>query len=300
MDSPKIVISGATGWLGQELIKVLSTNELNRANMTLVSSKTSKFTIENKQYEAKNFANTNLRKEIDFFYDFAFLTRKKINNIGPQKYVDINTTIINNSFKLIKKCKPKSVILASSGAVYKAGKNHNIDNNYLYADLKNFQEEKIAEACSAVGANLVIARIFNISGSGINKVNNFAISDFIEKSISNKDIEIKSNYLVFRRYCDITQLLRLMEKLSEQPITITFDSGGFKIELRDLAQKIIMLLGSNSKVVSKEISNNMQTDNYFSASNKYELLLKKFLNEDSVTIEKQIKITSESLTNTIS
>ena len=57
MSSPKIVISGATGWLGQELIKVLSTKELNTANMTLVSSKTSKFTIENKSYEAKDFTN---------------------------------------------------------------------------------------------------------------------------------------------------------------------------------------------------------------------------------------------------
>jgi hypothetical protein len=57
---------------------------------------------------------------------------------------------------------------------------------------------------------------------------------------------------------------------------------------------------SNSKVVSKEISNNIQADNYFSVSNKYELLLKEFLNEESVSIEKQIKITSESLTNTIS
>jgi hypothetical protein len=91
-----------------------------------------------------------------------------------------------------------------------------------------------------------------------------------------------------------------MEKLAEQPITVTFDSGGFKIELRDLAQKIITCLDSNSTVVSKKISNKMPVDNYFSVSNKYELLLKEFLNEDSVTIEKQIKITSESLTNTIS
>ena len=70
MRSPKIVISGATGWLGQELIKVLSTKELNTANMTLVSSKTSKFTIENKSYEAKDFTNLSLRKNFDFFYDY--------------------------------------------------------------------------------------------------------------------------------------------------------------------------------------------------------------------------------------
>jgi len=300
MNSPKIAISGATGWLGQELIKVLSARELNTANMILVSSKTSKFTIEDKNYEVKDFANLSLRNNIDFFYDFAFLTRNKINDIGPQKYVDINTTIINNSFKLIKEYKPKSVILASSGAVYRGGGNHNIKDNYLYADLKNLQEEKITEACSAVGANLIIARIFNISGRGIKVANNFAISDFIEKSISNKDIEIKSNYLVHRRYCDITQLLKLMEKLAEQPITVTFDSGGFKIELRDLAQKIITCLDSKSTVVSKKISNKMPVDNYFSVSDRYELLLKEILNEEPISIENQIKITYESLVSTIS
>jgi len=130
--------------------------------------------------------------------------------------------------------------------------------------------------------------------------NNFAISDFIEKSISNKDIEIKSNYLVHRRYCDITQLLKLMEKLAEQPITVTFDSGGFKIELRDLAQKIITCLDSNSTVVSKKISNKMPVDNYFSVSDRYELLLKEILNEEPISIENQIKITYESLVSTIS
>ena len=279
MNNPKIVISGSTGWLGKELIKILNSRKSNKVNMELFCSKNTKFTIAGKNYEAKNFLNANLNSDFDYFYDFAFLTRDKIDKIGIKNYFDINSAIINNSVNLIRACKPKSVILASSGAVYTEGVNHKIANNFLYADLKNLQEKKITEACHASGSNLIIVRIFNISGNGIYKVKDFAISDF----------------LVFRRYCDVTQLLQLLVKLAEEKITTIFDSGGYKIEIRELAQRIITLLNSKTKVISKEISELLPTDNYFSNSNEYELLLKKHLNKKSISIENQIKITHESL-----
>lgn len=295
MNDPKIAISGSTGWLGKELIKILNSRKSNKVNMELFGSKNAKFIIAEKKYEAKSFSNVNLNSNFDYFYDFAFLTRDKIDKIGIKDYFDINSVIINNSVNLIKASKPISVILASSGAVYNEGANHKIANNSLYADLKNLQEEKIREACHISGSNLIIVRIFNISGNGIYKVKNFAISDFIERSLLNKNIEIESDYLVFRRYCDVTQLLQLLVKLSEEKITTTFDSGGYKIEIRELAQRIITLLNSKTKVISKAISKQLPTDNYFSNSNEYELLLKKYLNEKSISIENQIKITHESL-----
>ena len=295
MNNPKIVISGSTGWLGKELIKILNSRKSNKVNMELFCSKNTKFTIAGKNYEAKNFLNANLNSDFDYFFDFAFLTRDKIDKIGIKNYFDINSAIINNSVNLIRACKPKSVILASSGAVYTEGVNHKIANNFLYADLKNLQEKKITEACHASGSNLIIVRIFNISGNGIYKVKDFAISDFIERSLLNKNIEIESDYLVFRRYCDVTQLLQLLVKLAEEKITTIFDSGGYKIEIRELAQRIITLLNSKTKVISKEISELLPTDNYFSNSNEYELLLKKHLNKKSISIENQIKITHESL-----
>jgi hypothetical protein len=44
----------------------------------------------------------------------------------------------------------------------------------------------------------------------------------------------------------------------------------------------------------------MPADNYFSVSDRYELLLKEILNEEPISIENQIKITYESLMSTIS
>ena len=84
-------------------------------------------------------------------------------------------------------------------------------------------------------------------------------------------------------------------KLAEVKITTTFYSGGYKIEIRELAQRVITLLNSKTKVISKEISGLLPTDNYFSNSNEYELLLKEYLNEKSISIDNQIKLTHESL-----
>jgi N-acetyl-gamma-glutamylphosphate reductase len=36
MNSSKVVISGATGWLGKELIKVLSSEELNKLQIIII------------------------------------------------------------------------------------------------------------------------------------------------------------------------------------------------------------------------------------------------------------------------
>jgi nucleoside-diphosphate-sugar epimerase len=84
---------------------------------------------------------------------------------------------------LIKLQQPKTVILASSGAIYGEGRRNHQGDNYLYSMLKQIQEEKIIEVCSKIGAKLIIARIFNLSGNGINKINTFAIAEMIVNAV---------------------------------------------------------------------------------------------------------------------
>jgi nucleoside-diphosphate-sugar epimerase len=185
--------------------------------------------------------------------------------------------------------------LASSGAVYGQGFNNFKDDNKLYSELKLMQEEKIGAACSDIGVNLIISRIFNLSGNGINKINTFVIADFISRAFQNQKVQIKSNYLVYRRYCDISQLLNLLLKLHEINFTGIIDSGGIKIELRDLARTIIKQLRSNSEIDFSDIGKDSSPDEYFSKSNLYDELLVKCLNEKPLLISEQIANTKNSL-----
>ena len=142
---------------------------------------------------------------------------------------------------------------------------------------------------------MIISRIFNLSGRGIPHESDFALADLTIKGIRDIDLIINSNYSVVRRYSDITQLLKLLVEMAGRGHNCIFDSGGVKIELRALADEIIKVVKSKSKVVASEINLNIEQDYYFSDSNSYENLLIKILGEESLTIENQILNTRNSL-----
>jgi len=289
-----VTISGATGWLGRELIKILKASDLSDLKLELISSKEHEIKIDNDIFKTNVFINSKLNTP-DIYFDFAFLTREKINAFGVEKFNMLNMNIINNSVNLIKLKQPKTVILASSGAVYGEGRRNHEGNNYLYSMLKQIQEEKIAEACAKIGAKLIVARIFNLSGSGISKLNTFVIAEMIVNAVKNHKLYINSDFLVFRRYCDISQLLKLLIAANKNNFTGIIDSGGIKIELRDLARTIVKQLGSNSELDFSDIGKDSSPDEYFSKSNLYDDLLVKYLSEKPMPISEQITNTKNSL-----
>jgi len=292
----KTVITGATGWLGNELTRILvSDKKIALSDLYLFSSFEKKIEVNKNHIITKTIDSFNHKQSIENYFDFAFATREKIDLIGPEKYKEVNVKIIDDSVNLIYKSSPKNVILASSGAVYKIGKNWREANNFLYSDLKVLQEEKIREVCAKTNSNLLVIRIFNLSGRGIMKVNDFAISQIINNALINHNIVIKSNYLVSRTYCDITQLLNMLIIASENSYSGTLDSSGIKIELRDLVKKSIEELNSKSEFYAPEIEINSIPDDYFSESKIYNELLMKFLGENIFSIEQQIHKTASGL-----
>ena len=296
MRAENIVVSGATGWLGSELIvRLKSDNIFLNSNIYLTASKEGVFEINGSQFAVTKLQNLKTNFSFDYFFDFGFLTREKLKIINHKEYSEINTNIIRQSVNFIKANKPQLVVLASSGAVYKSSKYQSSKENYLYGQLKEQQESEISRACNLAGSKLIIVRIFNISGSGIKKINTFAIAEFVYKSIKNQDIIIQSNYNVIRRYCDISQLLDLVTKLALENKDFIFDSGGVKIEIRELASKIVEQLNSKSKIIALEIDDLLPQDLYFSDSSDYEKLVRKYLKQEPVSINEQIKLTKKGL-----
>lgn len=292
--SSSITITGATGWLGKELIYLLTNLDIQNLELDLISSSEQEIEVNYRKFRTNIFTK-NRSIKTDIYFDFAFLTREKINLLGKERYLEINNRIINNSIDLIKRKHPKTVILASSGAVYRQGFKHFQEDYNLYSSLKSMQEEKIGAACFDIGVDLIVTRIFNLSGNGINKINTFAIAELISRAFQNQTLQIRSNYLVYRRYSDISQLLKLLLKLHELNYTGTFDSGGVKIELRDLARTIVKQLKSKCELDFADIGKDSSPDEYFSKSNLYEELLVKCLNERPLLMSQQIANTKNSL-----
>jgi len=293
MKKTNILISGATGWLGREILNIFSETKFKAVKLSLISSKSQDFIVGDNEFKARSFVSYNNSDSIDNYFDFAFLSRNELEKIGPLKFKEINLEIMSKSADLIKRYRPKTVVLSSSGAIYKNKK----DSEYgmLYSDLKKIQEDVIINACNLAGSNLIISRIFNLSGRGIPSEGNFAISDLVTKGIRNMDLTINSNYLVTRRYSDVTQLLKLLVEMAERGQNRVFDSGGPKIELRALANIIVEVIKCDSKVVAPTLDPSCMQDDYFSNSYEYEKLLSETLGENSISIENQIENTKNSL-----
>ena len=262
------------------------TNTDQSENIAKKTQKNSRFFLPKERERGKEKMNS----DPELYYDFAFLTREKISNLGPKEYVEKNMQIIESSSNLIAKLRPKKVLLASSGAIYSPKKNN---QNDLYGKLKKLQEEKIQEICNKVGIDLIISRIFNLSGRGLDKTNTFAISNLIKAALTETPIIINATVKTTRRYCDISEFLDLLVILANSDYKGIFDSGGEKIEIRDLALLVIKTLKSKSLILSPNLDSKNEPDNYFSNSNEYENLLKLYQNKNVIPLRKQIEITAE-------
>ena len=119
--------------------------------------------------------------------------------------------------------------------------------------------------------------------------------DVLRKILNNKEIFIKSNYLVNRSYCDISQLLNTLVTAAKNGYSGTLDSTGIKIELRDLAKQVIKELKSKSKFDAPEVINGSLSDDYFSESKEYSHLLNEFSGGKMFSIEQQIHKTRNGL-----
>ena len=297
MITPNILVSGATGWIGRELLDIFSKSDINLNRLVLISSKNQVIKINGIQLNVSSFNSQSALNPVQSYFDFAFLTKNQLKKYSPEEFKEINLKIISNSTSLIKRVCPQTVILASSGAIY-GTKNYNFDDA-LYADLKKNQEEQIAEACEISGSNLIISRIFNLSGRGMNKESSYAIADLTLKAIQNLDLTTNSARKVTRRYCDLTQLLKLLVEMANLNLNLNFDTGGVKIDLRSLAYKITEVIETKSKVCFPSQYENLEVDNYFSVSDNYEKLLVEFLGINSLSIDNQILNTRDALLSKI-
>lgn len=231
------------------------------------------------------------------YFDLAFQTQDKLRGLGENKYIEENEKIIENSVNFIKNNKPNSIFLASSGAVY--GKNYTTTPKpvTIYGELKYRQEMQISKVAADLNLNLLITRIFNISGGNINKFETFAISQMIKSALSQNNIEVFADHQVFRRYADINQLIRLILELLKSNVNCIFDSGGTLVEIRELAVGIRNIVNPLAKLELTKVDVNTPADDYYSRSELYEDLLKQYLGEVNINIDEQIMNTFNYIKN---
>lgn len=276
----KILISGASGWLGTETVARILEGKFEgiaAPNLKLCSSdgRDVKFDLLHSfpTMQLKSLSGVTEINALEGFIHLAFLTKDKSSERSFNDYVAKNVELISTACEIIERDKPKWVVLVSSGAIISRD-SQELENNVVrnpYGFCKRIEEVLISDSARKVGANIVIGRLWGGTGLHMPIKRAYAVSDFIESLKGTGEIRITSGGDVIRRYCDAGDFMEVLIKSARRGDNTTVDSGGVIIELGDLAKLIISETGKGSISRSTEPTD---IDDYYPRDMAFEDLAK--------------------------
>ena len=266
----KVIVTGGAGFLGSHLCKRLLNDghEVICVDNFFTGSKHNIIEfLDNPYFEV-------LRHDITFP---LYLEGDEIYNLAcpasPIHYqcdpVQTTKTCVHGAINLLglaKRIKAK-IFQASTSEVYGDPKVHPQPESYLghvnpigvrscYDEGKRCAETLFFDYYRQHGLKIKIARIFNTYGPNMHPNDGRVVSNFIMQALTGKPITIYGKGLQTRSFCYVDDLIegfvRLMD--SEDTLTGPVNIGNpDEFSIRELAETIIELTNSNSKIVYKPL-----------------------------------------------
>lgn len=153
------------------------------------------------------------------------------------------------------------IVLASTGDIYNTGYRDTTIENCCTTHQILAEGKRAAEAlCRAYqvefGIDARIGRIFNTYGSGAELMDQRVVMKMVVAALQNRDLLVNGSGEQLRTFCWVEDIAEGLERLmdaapSEATRTVNFGSN-HEISVRALAEKIISLTGSHSRIVHIE------------------------------------------------
>lgn len=265
-----ILITGGAGFIGSNLCKKLHSN----GNNIICMDNFYTGTYENIKELANKDYFTVLNHDVTTPYDFYI---DEIYNLAcpasPPFYQrtpieTFKTGIFGaiNALELATKYNGK-VLQASTSEVYGDAKVHPQPESYwgnvnpdgirsCYDESKRGAETLFFDYSRIYKTNIKVIRIFNTYGPGMNPDDGRVVSNFIIQALQNKDITVYGDGSQTRSFCFISDLIegitRMMASDKNVQGPINFGNPG-EFTVLELAEKVIHLTKSNSKIVFKDL-----------------------------------------------
>ena len=263
----RVLVLGSSGWFGSTAVELA---QEKGANIMVRNSSGSRNLSADAEPGAMKEFESCLTFEPSVVFDCAFETRHKILAYDPREYVRVNSELMNQAFQLQRLSSVRRFIGISSGAALPYLNNDGLDPDLdLYGFQKAEYEKQLRSSQSGLKDNVVILRPWSMSGRHCKTPGIYALFDFISQSKGDQ-ILIRSDTLVYRRYTDVDDFLRvgLMAPIGEEVI----ESGGELVELADLAMLVAETLGSQASI--NRISPPLGMDSYHSDNYSWDLITK--------------------------
>lgn len=195
----------------------------------------------------------------DEIYNLASPSRVRYNKALPVETLKVSMPGTINTLETARTERAR-VVFASAGNVYGVGyrdpaaePGECCSAHYILSEGKRAAEALHRAYHTEFDVDTRIARIFNTYGSGADVMDQRVVMKMVVAALQNRDIVINGSGEQLRTFCwveDVVDgLVRLMAAAPTQPVR-TIDLGSnHEIAIRALAEKIVSLTGSRSRIV---------------------------------------------------
>lgn len=196
----------------------------------------------------------------DEIYNLTSPTCMRYDRMLPVETLKVNVIGSINALETAR-TEHARILLASSGDIYGSFCRETASGVRISAEYIRSEGKRAAEALHRAyraehGVDARIARIFNTYGSGSSPDDQRVVMKMIVEAIQNRDLVIRGSGEQTRTFCwagDMAEGLQRLMRAAPAEETKTLDLGGtHEISIRSLAEKIISVTGSRSRIVHIE------------------------------------------------
>ena len=264
----RVLVSGGGGFLGSHLCDRLlkEGNEvLCVDNFFTGNRRNIHHLLDNKNFELLRHDVTHpLYVEVDEIYNLACPASPIHYQFDPVQTTKTSVIGAMNMLGLAKRLKIK-ILQASTSEVYGDPEIHPQPESYrgnvntlgpraCYDEGKRCAETLFFDYHRQHGVAIKVMRIFNTYGPRMHPQDGRVVSNFIMQALQNKDITIYGDGSQTRSFCFVDDLISGIQLFmnSEDGFRGPVNLGNpVEFTILELAQKIINLTGSNSKIINK-------------------------------------------------
>lgn len=278
----RVLVTGAGGWLGQAALELLA-DALGADWRTRVvafgSSERVLVLRDGSEILQHPLAMLpTCPRQPSLLLHFAYLTREKATRMPVDAYIASNRALSRLAAEGGAAIGVERAFVTSSGAVHAArAATDDPDPGLMYGRLK-LEDEALFEqfALHTPGRRAFVARLFNLSGPYINKLDSYALASFIRQARSGR-IEVRARHPVVRSYTSASNLLcvALGQLLTNDaaPFLRIETAGDQDVEVGELARRVRDLVSPHAAIERAECTQT-PVDHYVGDGAEYRRLMK--------------------------
>jgi UDP-glucuronate decarboxylase len=265
----RILVTGGAGFLGSHLCELLLSkgNEVVCIDNYFTGSKANIDHLRShKSFELiRHDVTMPLFLEVDQIYNLACPASPVHYQYNPVKTIKTSVMGAINMLGLAKRVRAR-ILQASTSEVYGDPEIHPQKEGYwghvnpigirsCYDEGKRVAETLFFDYSRQNKVDIRVIRIFNTYGPRMHPSDGRVVSNFIVQALQGQDITIYGDGSQTRSFCYYSDLLDGMVRLMEHPDFVGPVNIGNPNEftIRELAEQVIALTGSKSKIVAKPL-----------------------------------------------